>query len=256
MAGGCYRRARRGCCIATHARLTPRPSTLLRYTLCGQLLVAATPNQLMAQLLTATLNQVRASRASGRHRGQTDVKPRTARRARDAFMCASALPKMPPPTLLRAPFRQHLHSQIWTVVNGFLIPYPQIPRGWKWLNRISPTTWVLYGLGKRAAVAAVPAARSCRWHRRRGFTLAKRSGQGGQLGDRHLTWTVALPFIQHRVPTVPASPGLPLPHPTHPPPPCRRRQPAGRQRGPHTCVWDAEYDRGSLHGVVSGAESG
>lgn len=25
--------------------------------------------------------------------------------------------------------------------NGFLLPYSAIPRGWKWLNRISPTTW-------------------------------------------------------------------------------------------------------------------
>lgn len=67
--------------------------TLLMYTLCGQFLVAATPNQLMAQLLAASLNQ------------------------------------------------------LWTISNGFLIPYPMIPRGWKWLNRISPTTWILYGLG-------------------------------------------------------------------------------------------------------------
>ncbi|KAL4434347.1 hypothetical protein ABPG75_000788 [Micractinium tetrahymenae] len=67
--------------------------TLLMYTLCGQFLVAATPNQLMAQLLAASLNQ------------------------------------------------------LWTISNGFLIPYPMIPKGWKWLNRISPTTWILYGLG-------------------------------------------------------------------------------------------------------------
>ncbi|EFN54472.1 hypothetical protein CHLNCDRAFT_135126 [Chlorella variabilis] len=66
--------------------------TMLTYTLCGQFLVFATPNQLMAQLLTASLNQ------------------------------------------------------LWTIVNGFLIPYPLIPVGWKWLNRISPTTWILYGL--------------------------------------------------------------------------------------------------------------
>lgn len=25
--------------------------------------------------------------------------------------------------------------------NGFLLPYSAIPRGWKWLNRVSPTTW-------------------------------------------------------------------------------------------------------------------
>lgn len=32
-------------------------------------------------------------------------------------------------------------SQIWTIVNGFLIPYDQIPVYWQWLNRISPATW-------------------------------------------------------------------------------------------------------------------
>lgn len=32
--------------------------TMLTYTLCGQFLVFATPNQLMAQLLTASLNQL------------------------------------------------------------------------------------------------------------------------------------------------------------------------------------------------------
>jgi hypothetical protein len=31
--------------------------------------------------------------------------------------------------------------------NGFLVPYPQMPAGWQWANRVSPTTWMLYGLG-------------------------------------------------------------------------------------------------------------
>ncbi len=30
---------------------------------------------------------------------------------------------------------------------SFLVPYPQIPAGWKWMARISPTTWIIYGLG-------------------------------------------------------------------------------------------------------------
>ena len=30
--------------------------------------------------------------------------------------------------------------------NGFLQPYPLMPAGWKWMNRISPTTWLLEGL--------------------------------------------------------------------------------------------------------------
>ena len=63
------------------------------YTFLGQFLIYVTPNQLLAQLLAAFLNQ------------------------------------------------------IWTIMNGFLVPYPQTPVGYQWLCRISPTTWILYGLG-------------------------------------------------------------------------------------------------------------
>eukprot|EP00899_Mesostigma_viride_P014234 jgi/Mesvir1/22811/Mv14223-RA.1 len=35
---------------------------------------------------------------------------------------------------------------LFNMFNGFSVPYPQIPTGWKWLNRISPSTWMLYGL--------------------------------------------------------------------------------------------------------------
>jgi ABC-type multidrug transport system ATPase subunit/ABC-type multidrug transport system permease subunit len=63
------------------------------YTFLGQMLVIVCPNQLLAQLLAAFLNQM------------------------------------------------------WTIFNGFLVPYPQTPAGWKWMARISPTTWILYGLG-------------------------------------------------------------------------------------------------------------
>lgn len=59
----------------------------------GQFLVIATPNQMLAQLLAAALNQM------------------------------------------------------FTIFNGFLVTYDQTPVGWKWMNRVSPTTWVLYGLG-------------------------------------------------------------------------------------------------------------
>jgi len=67
--------------------------TITMYTFLGQFLIAATPNQLLAQLLTSLANT------------------------------------------------------IWTIFNGFLVPYPQIPRGWQWLSRCSPTTWILYGMG-------------------------------------------------------------------------------------------------------------
>lgn len=63
------------------------------YTFLGQCLVIICPNQVLAQLLAAFLNQM------------------------------------------------------WTIFNGFLIPYPQTPAGWKWMSRISPTSWVLYGFG-------------------------------------------------------------------------------------------------------------
>lgn len=63
------------------------------YTFLGQCLVIACPNQLLAQLLAAFLNQM------------------------------------------------------WTIFNGFLVPYPQTPVGWQWMSRISPTTWILYGFG-------------------------------------------------------------------------------------------------------------
>lgn len=35
----------------------------------------------------------------------------------------------------------------FNMFNGFSITYNDMPVGWKWANRITPTTWVLYGLG-------------------------------------------------------------------------------------------------------------
>lgn len=73
------------------------------YTFLGQCLVIICPNQLLAQLLAAFLNQM------------------------------------------------------WTIFNGFLVPYPQTPAGWQWMSRISPTTWILYGLaGTQLADSNVP----------------------------------------------------------------------------------------------------
>lgn len=37
-------------------------------------------------------------------------------------------------------------STIWNLFCGFVVPFPAMPRGWKWLNRLAPTTWVLYAL--------------------------------------------------------------------------------------------------------------
>eukprot|EP00884_Botryococcus_braunii_P019076 jgi/Botrbrau1/5852/Bobra.0366s0033.1 len=35
---------------------------------------------------------------------------------------------------------------MWTIFNGFMLPYPQFPIYWKWVNRLSPTTWTIYVL--------------------------------------------------------------------------------------------------------------
>jgi hypothetical protein len=36
---------------------------------------------------------------------------------------------------------------LFNVFNGFVITYPAMPSGWRWMNRLSPPTWILYGLG-------------------------------------------------------------------------------------------------------------
>ena len=51
------------------------------------------------------------------------------------------------PSLLMAVLIVSVFSQTWTIVNGYLIPYSQIPIYWQWLNRIAPATWIIYGLG-------------------------------------------------------------------------------------------------------------
>ncbi|KAL6777131.1 hypothetical protein ACKKBF_B40440 [Auxenochlorella protothecoides x Auxenochlorella symbiontica] len=50
------------------------------------------------------------------------------------------------PNQLMAMMLASLFNQLWNLSNGFMIPYSELPRGWKWLNRISPATWSLYGL--------------------------------------------------------------------------------------------------------------
>ncbi|GLC42336.1 hypothetical protein PLESTM_001322300 [Pleodorina starrii] len=36
---------------------------------------------------------------------------------------------------------------LFNVFNGFIITYPDMPSGWRWMNRAVPPTWILYGLG-------------------------------------------------------------------------------------------------------------
>lgn len=35
---------------------------------------------------------------------------------------------------------------LFNIFNGYVIPYPAMARGFQWINRISPTSWVIYGL--------------------------------------------------------------------------------------------------------------
>mmetsp|Transcript_26327 Transcript_26327/g.46839 ORF Transcript_26327/g.46839 Transcript_26327/m.46839 type:complete len:116 (-) Transcript_26327:207-554(-) len=34
----------------------------------------------------------------------------------------------------------------WNIFSGFSIPYTQMPVYLAWINRVAPTTWVIYGL--------------------------------------------------------------------------------------------------------------
>jgi ABC-2 type transporter len=40
-----------------------------------------------------------------------------------------------------------LNHLIWNIFNGFLVPIPVMAVGWRWLNYISATTYVIYALG-------------------------------------------------------------------------------------------------------------
>ena len=40
-----------------------------------------------------------------------------------------------------------LNHLIWNIFNGFLVPIPAMAAGWKWLNYISATTYVIYACG-------------------------------------------------------------------------------------------------------------
>lgn len=88
-------------------------------------------------------------------------------------------------------------NQLWTLFAGFLVPYPNMPavsaaavstarqvaclyapdlpaallQGWQWMNRISPTTWILWGLaGSQLSDRDVP------------MEVRAASGRGGVMG--------------------------------------------------------------------------
>lgn len=35
---------------------------------------------------------------------------------------------------------------LWTLFNGFMISESKIPKYWKWMNKATPTTYMLYGV--------------------------------------------------------------------------------------------------------------
>lgn len=73
---------------------------------------------------------------------------------------AYLLPTAPIATMLGA-----LNHLLWNIFNGFLVPIPTMAVGWRWLNYISATTYVVYGLtvsqiGEATQVIVVPGARA------------------------------------------------------------------------------------------------
>ncbi|KAL4442124.1 hypothetical protein ABPG77_011385 [Micractinium sp. CCAP 211/92] len=50
------------------------------------------------------------------------------------------------PNQLLAQLLSGFVNQLWSIFAGFMVPYPAMPAGWKWMNRLSPTTWTLWGL--------------------------------------------------------------------------------------------------------------
>ena len=50
------------------------------------------------------------------------------------------------PTPVLAQLLATMTTQLMVLFCGFLVPYPTMPQGWQWLNRILPTTWTMYGI--------------------------------------------------------------------------------------------------------------
>lgn len=91
-------------------------------------MVFVTPNQLLSQLGAAFLNQIftifagflaSVMQGGGRAAAAGGQQAVAAAQGLAASTCAPAPPQ---------------------------VPYPSMPAAWRWVNRISPTTWILYGL--------------------------------------------------------------------------------------------------------------
>ena len=52
----------------------------------------------------------------------------------------------PRPLQLLALLLSGFVNQMWSIFAGFMVPYPSMPAAWQWMNRISPSTWTLWGL--------------------------------------------------------------------------------------------------------------
>eukprot|EP00887_Chlorella_sp_A99_P006644 scaffold3.g6644.t1 len=93
---------------------------LALFTFFGHLLVFATPDLLVAQLLAAAANMmwIQATYTF-------------------AVLCCAAL---------RCGTAARIAALVAARLGRFLQPYSMIPAGWKWMNRITPTTWLLEGL--------------------------------------------------------------------------------------------------------------
>lgn len=50
------------------------------------------------------------------------------------------------PTAAVASVLGGINHFLWNMFNGFLVPNPIMARGWRWLNQISATTYVIYSL--------------------------------------------------------------------------------------------------------------
>lgn len=125
------------------------------YTIFGQLMVYATPSQQMAQVLGSGVNCECGFWGTAwceAWRGARAVLWEWCM-VRQSIAAHVLFPPRPPrhPGQTRHPLitkTQHRPLSVtFNLANGFVISYPAMPHYWRWLNRVVPTTWVLYGLG-------------------------------------------------------------------------------------------------------------
>ncbi len=150
-------------------------AALLFFNTFGQFLVCVTPNQQLAQVGGPAAGEDVSVLLGGANRGVSQEANAchlnshcvcllgshgglcTLRLLTHAMTTANQ-PLSPPPSA------QILASSInllFSLFCGFVITYPNIPDYWKWLNRLSPTTWMLHGLGSSQLGNVEVRAASC-----------------------------------------------------------------------------------------------